>query len=104
MRVLKFGGTSIGDAAAFQRAVQIVREHRSAPVVVVVSAMSGMTDALISANGEVINTELQRHVEVAERLGLINAAECRSMIETAEHEIATLLDASMADFKKQDAI
>jgi aspartate kinase len=104
MRVLKFGGTSVGDAAAFERAVEIVREHRNAPVVVVVSAMSGMTDALISANGEVINTQLQRPVEVAESLELISVAECRVMIETARHEIATLLKASMAEFKKQDAI
>jgi aspartate kinase len=104
MRVLKFGGTSVGDTAAFERAVQIVREHRSAPVVVVVSAMSGMTDALISAKREVINGQLQRHVDVAESLALNNVAECRAMIETARHEIATLLDASMADFKKQDAI
>src|SRR5262245_18795522 len=104
MRVLKFGGTSVADAAAFKRAVQIVREYRTAPVVVVVSAMSGMTDALISANREIINRQLQRHVEVAENLGLISVAECRSMIDTARGEIATLLDASMTEFKKQDAI
>jgi aspartate kinase len=101
MKILKFGGTSVGDAAAFERAVQIVREHRSAPVVVVVSAMSGMTDALISGNREVINRQLQRHVEVAESL---NVAECHGMIETARCEIATLLDASMPESKKQDAI
>jgi len=104
MRVLKFGGTSVGDAAAFERAVQIVREQGSAPVVVVASAMSGMTDALISANGEVINQQLERHVEVAESLELNGVSECRAMIETARHEIATLLGASMADSKKQDAI
>ena len=104
MRVLKFGGTSVGDAAAFERAVQIVREHKSAPVVVVVSAMSGMTDALISANREVINKQLQRHVEVAESFDLKSAEECREWIENSRHEIAALLDASMAEIKKQDAI
>ena len=70
-------------------------------MVVVVSAMSGMTDALISANREVIDRQLRRHVEVAESL---NVVECRAMIETAGHEIATLLDTSMAEFRKQDAI
>ena len=104
MRVLKFGGTSVGDAAAFERAVQIVREHMGAPVVVVVSAMSGITDALISANREVINKQLQRHCEVAESLELDFAEECRSMIEMARREIATLLDASMAEIQIADAI
>lgn len=104
MRVFKFGGTSVGDAAAFKRASHIVREHTSAPLVVIVSAMSGMTDALISADREFINRQLQRHVEVAESLDLINVAQCHAMIETARHEIATLLDASMAEIKKQDAI
>jgi aspartate kinase len=104
MRVLKFGGTSVGDKTAFERAVQIVYEQTNAPVVVVVSAMSGITDALISANREVINKELQRHCEVAESLDLNSAAECRSMIETARREIATLLDDGMAKIKIQDSI
>jgi aspartate kinase len=104
MRVLKFGGTSVADAAAFEHAVQIVREHTSAPVVVVVSAMSGITDALISANREVIENHLQRHCEVAESLELNCVAECRSMIETAARQIATLLNADMAEIKTRDAI
>lgn len=104
MRVLKFGGTSVADAAAFERAVQIVREHTSAPVVVVVSAMSGITDALISANLEVINKQLQRHCEVGESLELDFVEECRAMIETAGREIATLLNFDMAEIKISDAI
>ena len=104
MRVLKFGGTSVGDAVAFERAVEIVREYKSAPVVVVVSAMSGITDALISAKREVINKELERHVEVAKSFDLKSVAECRCLIESSQHEIATLLDSGMAEFKMQDAI
>jgi aspartate kinase len=104
MKVLKFGGTSVGDTTAFERAVQIVGEQMNAPVVVVVSAMSGITDALISANRELINKELQRHVAVAESLELDNAAECRAMIENARSNIATLLDTAMAEIKMRDAI
>jgi len=104
MRVLKFGGTSVADAGAFERAIQIVREHTSAPVVVVVSAMSGITDALISANLNVIENHLQRHCEVAENLELDFVEECRSMIKTAGREIATLLNTDMAEIKIRDAI
>jgi aspartokinase/homoserine dehydrogenase 1 len=48
MYVLKFGGTSMGDAAAIRRVAAIVVDKaRSGRVIVVVSAMSGVTDALL---------------------------------------------------------
>ena len=48
--VMKFGGTSVGDARCIRRAAEIVRSaaHESA-VVVVVSAMSGVTNRLVAA-------------------------------------------------------
>lgn len=51
MRVLKFGGTSVGNADAFSRVARIVARARQADsqVVVVTSAMSGVTDILINA-------------------------------------------------------
>lgn len=49
-RVLKFGGTSVGSAEPLRSAVGIVeRALREAPVVVVVSALAGVTDALEAA-------------------------------------------------------
>jgi aspartokinase/homoserine dehydrogenase 1 len=51
MIVMKFGGTSLGDGEAIKRAADIVcqtlKDKRE--VVVVVSAMNGVTDALLSA-------------------------------------------------------
>ncbi|MDR1420870.1 MAG: bifunctional aspartate kinase/homoserine dehydrogenase I [Treponema sp.] len=49
--VLKFGGTSVGSAAGAVKIVEIVRERQSpkGPVVMVVSALSGVTDGLIAA-------------------------------------------------------
>ncbi|MBZ5501534.1 MAG: aspartate kinase [Acidobacteriia bacterium] len=50
MRVMKFGGTSVGDAACIARVAQIVRDaSRQDAVVAVVSAMSGVTNRLIEA-------------------------------------------------------
>src|SRR5829696_3561226 len=46
---MKFGGTSVGDAAAFERVVALVRAARDSRPVVVVSAMSRFTDALLAA-------------------------------------------------------
>ncbi len=46
--VMKFGGTSVGDAACIRRAAVIVQSAAAqCPVVVVVSAMSGVTNRLI---------------------------------------------------------
>ncbi len=47
--VLKFGGTSVGTAAAIRQVVEIVAATRDERPVVVVSATSGTTDALIAA-------------------------------------------------------
>src|ERR1700741_163630 len=47
--VMKFGGTSVADAAAIENVARIVAsEHKAAPVVVV-SAMGGVTDSLLNA-------------------------------------------------------
>jgi aspartate kinase len=53
LTVMKFGGTSVGDVPAVDRLIAIVRGERSAnpsrPILVVVSALGGVTDRLIDA-------------------------------------------------------
>ncbi|HHM23896.1 MAG TPA: lysine-sensitive aspartokinase 3, partial [Bacteroidetes bacterium] len=53
LKILKFGGTSIGSAEAVQRVVDIVkRETRDARAVLVFSAMGKTTDRLLQAGSE----------------------------------------------------
>ena len=47
MIVMKFGGTSVQDSAAINQAVEIVAGKLDRSPVVVVSAMAGVTDALL---------------------------------------------------------
>lgn len=47
--VMKFGGTSVADAAALENVARIVGAQRDDRPVVVVSAMSGVTDALLAS-------------------------------------------------------
>jgi len=79
MIVMKFGGTSVEDAKAIQRVAQIVQGRLKRAPVVVVSAMAGVTDALVrmasaAADGElnVAIAELTkvraRHLQAAEEL------------------------------------
>ncbi|HEU4930851.1 MAG TPA: hypothetical protein VFT48_02175, partial [Pyrinomonadaceae bacterium] len=57
---MKFGGTSVADAAAFENVARIVAsEHKAAPVVVV-SAMSGVTDSLLNATSIAASGDAER--------------------------------------------
>ena len=48
MQVLKFGGSSVGTPEAITNVIAIVKQHvQTKPAIVVVSAMSGVTDQLI---------------------------------------------------------
>ena len=50
LQIMKFGGSSVGDAACIARTAEIVADAtRDRPVVVVVSAMGGVTNRLIEA-------------------------------------------------------
>lgn len=74
---MKFGGTSVGDVAAFERVFRIVSEQIEKHPVVVTSAMTKVTDALLAAfesarknepqqGFESLQTHFARHTEVAE--------------------------------------
>jgi aspartate kinase len=50
LRIVKFGGTSVGDAPSIRKVVEIIRDAaRESDLVVVVSAMSGVTNKLVEA-------------------------------------------------------
>lgn len=76
--VLKFGGTSVEDMAALRRVIGIVAE-RNEPLVVVVSALAGVTDQLlmageqaangrVAAAGETLHNIEERHSRLAAEL------------------------------------
>ncbi len=68
--VMKFGGTSVQDAVAITRSIDIVRERRErgfSPVVVV-SAMSGVTNQLLDAAKSAVNNDLAKAIRIAGQL------------------------------------
>ncbi len=74
LTVMKFGGTSVGSAEALERAADIIVSARTNRVVVV-SAMSGITNFLVAAledgpkNAEKVFREFEeRHIAVAKQL------------------------------------
>jgi aspartokinase/homoserine dehydrogenase 1 len=78
LEVWKFGGASLADANAVRHAVSLIRAHRG-PLVVVVSALGGVTDLLldgarrsiagdVDAAGKAGATFLKRHRDLAHAL------------------------------------
>ncbi|HET7435061.1 MAG TPA: lysine-sensitive aspartokinase 3 [Thermoanaerobaculia bacterium] len=79
MIVIKFGGTSVGDADRVANAIDIVAERQHRKPVIVVSALSGVTNDLVAASEaacaqdearvrEIIAGVRARHEDVALRL------------------------------------
>jgi aspartate kinase len=102
---MKFGGTSVEDEDAFKRVQQIVRAHRDARPIVVLSAMSRVTDALlasvqVAAGAHVesaqrsLDEHFKRHRKVAHSLlSAASANAYEAVIKSAQGEIAELLHA-----------
>ena len=79
MIVIKFGGTSVGDADRVAAAIDIVAERRHLQPIIVVSALAGVTNELVAASeaaracdidrvNQIIAAVRQRHEDVAMRL------------------------------------
>ena len=99
--VMKFGGTSVADADAVERLVGIVRDASKAngiPPVVVVSALAGVTDALVdiarlaedgngAAAAAAIAGLLDRHVSVA---SAVTTGSRDAVIDSLRRELAEL--------------
>jgi len=104
---MKFGGTSVADAAAFENVARIVANERRAVPVVVVSAMSGVTDSLLSATHiDSLENVFDRHRAVAHEL--LDASRAADFVENELRNAAIQLDALLqkpAEYKSlQDAI
>lgn len=104
MIVMKFGGTSVEDAAAIRRLVSIVRRYLDRRPVVVVSAMSKITNTLLdcaklaaAGNTDAVRAELEkiksRHFAAADELAPPGErARIRAAIEARLNELGATLD------------
>jgi aspartate kinase len=92
LTIMKFGGTSVADPAAIERLTAIVRAERakqpSGALLIVVSALAGVTDALIAATGsagigngdEAVRTVETLHARHLDMTGLVRDAQQRSAL------------------------
>ncbi len=101
---MKFGGTSVGNSAAFERVCRIVAEQIENHPVVVTSAMAKVTDALLSAFElarknepetafDALAPHFARHLEVAEYFLSDEARESfAAEVEKSKRELREILE------------
>lgn len=97
----KFGGASLADAAGVRRAVEIVLAHRPARLVVVVSAMGGVTDALLEAARRATEGETSHVRTAAETLRAQHTRAARALVPAGErlNQLLAQVDAAVDELK-----
>jgi len=93
--VVKFGGTSVGDAAAIGRTAEIVKDRLSRDPIVVVSALGGTTNALLAVGEQSAKGHLIGALRGVETLRDRHLKECEALLGTSDDamEIAGELSA-----------
>src|SRR6266851_879542 len=90
LQVMKFGGTSVGDAACIARTAQIIAEAaKENGCVAVVSAMSGVTNRLIEAAKKAQAGGTAEATMVVDALRLQHEAALTSLIPREEERVLT---------------
>lgn len=120
MQVLKFGGSSVGTSGAISKMIAIVKARvQTKPSIVVVSAISGVTDQLIllgqtAAQGNeayqtMIQSLRQKHEEAV--LALLPTAQqasglnmVKALIQEIESHCASIFNESVLTLRMQDCL
>ena len=100
VQVMKFGGTSVGDASCIARAARIVADAaRESGVVVVVSAMSGVTNRLVQAANRAGSGDREAGAKLIQELRQQHATALEALVRDKERraEINGLLDEILAE-------
>ncbi|HEV2749791.1 MAG TPA: bifunctional aspartate kinase/homoserine dehydrogenase I [Gemmatimonadales bacterium] len=103
-QIHKFGGASLADAAGIRRAVEIVVLNRTpptAPLVVVVSAMGGVTDALLEAARRATRGETSHVRAAAEKLRTEHGRAARALVRPGARldDLLARIDAAVDEMK-----
>jgi len=95
-RVLKFGGSSVANATVISRVVDIVSsEAPRGRLIVISSAISGCTDALIGGDGEALQAIRERHHAIIRRL--FTGVERAEALAEFEEEFQRMTDAPRSE-------
>lgn len=85
--VMKFGGTSVEDAAAIRRLVDIVQSRLAAQPVVVVSALAGVTDQLLEAGNAAAKGHLGATLATVRSIYVRHEELADSLVDRSAHSV-----------------
>jgi aspartate kinase len=99
--VMKFGGTSVADAAAIRRLIDIVTAARNngARPAVVVSAMAGVTDSLLTLAGEAVAGDQERVSDGTTALHRRHAEALNALVPASAGEVAEVVERQINEFR-----
>lgn len=92
MIVCKFGGTSVADATAIGRVIEIIDGKRTLQPVVVVSALGGATNMLLDIANKAANGELLTALQLVEQLRDRHLREASSLLQGSNEAEELALD------------
>jgi aspartate kinase len=97
MIVMKFGGTSVEDEKAIERAAQIVLRRLHERPVVVVSALAGVTDSLLAMSQAAAAGRIQEALKLLRplrrrHLAVLDVLMMKAPAEPVRDDVRTLLD------------
>jgi aspartokinase len=102
--VIKFGGTSVGSAEAIGRAASLARDLRDQghELIVVTSAMSGITDLLLGAAQAAAAGRLGEFLNVASSVRAKHLETCHTLFPdpAAHEEVAGPLGERLTEFTR----
>jgi aspartate kinase len=83
--VMKFGGTSVEDAAALHRLIGIVQSRLNAQLVVVVSALAGVTDQILEAGNASAGGHLGAALDIVRKIYIRHEQLADELVEGTAH-------------------
>ncbi|MEO6209001.1 MAG: aspartate kinase [Gemmatimonadaceae bacterium] len=98
-QVHKFGGASLADAAAVRHAVALIVAHSSEPTIVVLSAMAGVTDALLDIAKKAVVGNVAGALKESARLRARHVDAARAVLRgaTARAGVVRAIDESFQE-------
>ena len=101
MIVMKFGGTSVQDERAIEQAAHIVRERRCERPIVIVSALAGVTDALLEMAQLAASQRIQDALKALRKLRRRHAVVLRRLVS---HQPEGVIAAASSLFESLEEI
>jgi aspartokinase/homoserine dehydrogenase 1 len=101
--VHKFGGASLADSSAVRHALHIVQSHGQGPLVVVISAMAGVTDAILTLSHEATGSDQRTTASLLTQLRFRHEEVVRALLPMGRNQ-ATILHQVGTLFQELEAL